>query len=64
VKAFYESGFGEFREVAVPTLEMMRRCARPAAGMGCRCFSTPTPATLYRFATSVEADAVVHGLWN
>jgi imidazolonepropionase-like amidohydrolase len=65
VKAFYESGFGEFRgKLPVPTPEMMRRVREATRRHGLPLLLHANSIDAHRFATSVEADAVVHGLWN
>jgi hypothetical protein len=65
VKAFYEPGFGEFSgKLPVPTLEMMRRVREASRQHGLPLLLHANSLAAHRFATSVEPDAVVHGLWN
>jgi imidazolonepropionase-like amidohydrolase len=65
VKTFYEAGFGEFRgKLPVPTLEMIRRVREASRRHGLPLLLHANSLAAHRFATSVEPDAVVHGLWN
>ncbi len=65
VKAFYESGFGEFTgKLPVPTLEMMRLVREASRKHKLPLLLHANSLSAHKFATSVEADAVVHGLWN
>jgi imidazolonepropionase-like amidohydrolase len=65
VKAFYESGFGEFSgKLPVPTLEMMQRVRRASRDRRLPLLLHANSIDAHRFAVSVEPDAVVHGLWN
>ena len=65
MKAFYESGFGEFTgKLPVPPLEMMRRVREASRRHGLPLLLHANSTDAHKFATSVEADAVVHGLWN
>jgi hypothetical protein len=65
VKSFYEPGFGAFAgKLPVPSVELMQRVREAAHRRGLPLLLHANSVAAHDFATRVQADVVVHGLWN
>ena len=65
VKSFYEPGFAALAgKLPVPSVELMQRVREAAHRRGLPLLLHANSVAAHDFATRVQADVVVHGLWN
>jgi imidazolonepropionase-like amidohydrolase len=64
VKAYYETGFGNTRNLPVPTLEMIRDLVTAAHRMNLPVFVHANSKDAQAFAIEAGVDVIAHGMWN
>lgn len=64
VKTFFERGFGNVRDLPVPTAATIRELVQDAHAAGLPVFMHANSTEAQAFAVATGVDIIAHGLWN